>query len=150
MPSPALKKLGRDLTRPLGKMLAATGVTANAVTITGLLFAAACGLLLARGEGVLAFLCLAASSLCDMLDGAVARAGGEAGTPIGAALDSTADRYGEALILTGVLINGHRHGRNARIADNDGAVHAGTADDGELPGLRDPRTRPPGPALRIP
>ena len=110
MPSPFLKKFARDLMRPLGNGLAAIGVTANAVTMTGLLFAAGCGLLLAYGEGFLAFLCLLASSLCDMLDGAVARADGAAGTPMGAALDSTVDRYGEALILTGAVINGLRHG----------------------------------------
>jgi CDP-diacylglycerol--glycerol-3-phosphate 3-phosphatidyltransferase len=107
MPSPALKKLGRDVTRPFGKALASIGVTANAVTIIGLLFAAACGFFLARGQGIAAFLFLVASSMCDMLDGAVARAGGVAGTPMGAALDSTADRYGEALILAGVLIRDH-------------------------------------------
>jgi len=110
MPSPVLKKWGREVTRPLGKALASIGVTANAVTITGFLLAAGCGYLLARGHGVLAFVFLVASSVCDMLDGAVARAGGETGTPMGAALDSTADRYGEAVILAGALISGHNHG----------------------------------------
>jgi phosphatidylglycerophosphate synthase len=111
MPSPALKKVGRDLSRPVGNALAAIGVTANAVTIAGLLLAAGCGLLLARGQGLPAFLCLVASSLCDLLDGAVARANGQPGTRLGAALDSTADRYGEALILTGLIVDGLRdHG----------------------------------------
>ena len=108
--NPFLKKLGRDLMRPIGNGFAAIGVTANAVTIAGLLFAAGCGLLFSRGQGFLAFLFLVASALCDMLDGAVARADGTPGTPMGAALDSTVDRYGEALILTGFLVGGLRYG----------------------------------------
>lgn len=106
MPSPFWKKLGRDLMRPAGNGLARIGVTANTVTFIGLLFAVACGLMLARGEWLIGFVFLALSSLCDLLDGAVARAHGRSGTQMGAALDSTADRYGEAMILAGVLVNG--------------------------------------------
>src|SRR5690606_26566557 len=39
-----------------------------------------------------------------LLDGAVARATNPHGTPFGAAFDSTLDRYGEGLVLGGILI----------------------------------------------
>lgn len=105
MPHPALKKAGRGLATPIGRALAGAGVSANAVTAAGLVAAAACGLFLARGRWIVALLFLVASALCDMLDGAVARAKGGGGSRMGAALDSTFDRYGEAVILAGVLVD---------------------------------------------
>jgi CDP-diacylglycerol--glycerol-3-phosphate 3-phosphatidyltransferase len=105
MPSPAIKNLVRESARPIGTFLASGGITADAVTVAGLCFAALCGVLLALGEWTLAFVSLLVSGLCDMLDGAVARARGGGGTAFGAALDSTADRYGEALILGGILVD---------------------------------------------
>ena len=110
MPSPLLKERGRGLVQPVGRGLASIGITANAVTFAGLASAAACGVSLALDHWLLALLFLVVSALCDLLDGAVARAGGGTGTAFGATLDSTADRYGEALILAGLLIDGVRRG----------------------------------------
>ncbi len=104
MPSASIKNLTRGLALPIGRALAAVGITANAVTFAGLILAAGCGALLATDRRAGAFACLAGSALCDLLDGAVARARGGGGSIVGAAFDSTVDRYGEALVLAGVLI----------------------------------------------
>ncbi len=109
MPSHSMKRWARNLAAPVGGGLARIGVSANAVTLSGLLFAAACGFFLGRGDYAAGLACLLASSLCDLLDGAVARSRGRGGSPLGATLDSAVDRYGEAMILTGVLVDGVLH-----------------------------------------
>jgi CDP-diacylglycerol--glycerol-3-phosphate 3-phosphatidyltransferase len=108
-----MKEAARGLVVPVGKGLARIGLTANAVTLIGLLFAFATAGLASVGERRLAFACLVVSSLCDLIDGAVARAGG-GGTRFGAALDSVVDRAGEAAILTGVLVAALRQGAQER------------------------------------
>lgn len=99
-----VKVLARKALAPVGSALARIGVTANTVTLFGVLasMAAAYGFLV--GDVRLSFWALLLSGLFDMLDGAVARAGGKAGTRFGAALDSTLDRYGEGLILGAILV----------------------------------------------
>jgi CDP-diacylglycerol--glycerol-3-phosphate 3-phosphatidyltransferase len=104
-----MKKLGRGLAQPLGSVLARLGVSPDAITIAGLVFAAACGLALAGGRWGLAFLLLVASALSDLLDGAVARMSEGRDRTMGATLDSTVDRYAEALVLGGVLVHAVRH-----------------------------------------
>ena len=98
------KALFRQAAGPLGQALARGGIPANAVTVAGVLaaFAAAYGFL--HGIRWLAFGALLGSGICDLVDGAVARAGGKRGTPLGAVLDSALDRYGEGLILGAILI----------------------------------------------
>lgn len=57
-----------------GRVLARFGVTANQVTLAGLVFGLLCALLIACGQTMLALVPLALSRLADGLDGAVARA----------------------------------------------------------------------------
>ncbi|HEY8646227.1 MAG TPA: CDP-alcohol phosphatidyltransferase family protein [Gaiellaceae bacterium] len=87
--------------------LARTRVTPNALTASGVLL---CGiasvLVLFEGSDELLFYWLAAlvfvvGSLLDILDGALARAGGKT-TPFGAFLDSTTDRISEGFMLTAI------------------------------------------------
>jgi CDP-diacylglycerol--glycerol-3-phosphate 3-phosphatidyltransferase len=84
-----------------------TRVTPNALTTTGVLL---CGtasvLVLFEGRNEIHFYWLAAvvfvtGSLLDILDGALARAGGKT-TPYGAFLDSTTDRVSEGFMLTAI------------------------------------------------
>ncbi len=84
-----------------------TRVTPNALTTTGVLL---CGtasvLVLFEGRNEILFYWLAAvvfvtGSLLDILDGALARAGGKT-TPFGAFLDSTTDRVSEGFMLTAI------------------------------------------------
>jgi CDP-diacylglycerol---glycerol-3-phosphate 3-phosphatidyltransferase len=99
-----LKRAVRGLVAPVGNGLARLGISADAVTWAGVIAAAAAAWGFARGDRWLALLALLASGLCDLLDGAVARAGGRKGTAFGAALDSTLDRYGEGLILGALVV----------------------------------------------
>lgn len=54
-------------------------------------------------------------SVLDILDGALARAGGK-GTAFGAFLDSTIDRVGEAFMLTAIALTFMRDGREWAVA----------------------------------
>ena len=87
--------------------LTRTRITPNALTATGVtLCAAAAVLVLFEGRNEILFYWLAAvvfvvGSLLDILDGALARAGGKA-TPFGAFIDSTTDRVSEGFMLTAI------------------------------------------------
>jgi CDP-diacylglycerol--glycerol-3-phosphate 3-phosphatidyltransferase len=94
--------------------LTRTRVTPNALTTSGVLL---CGiasvLVLFEGRNELLFYWLAAlvfvvGSLLDILDGALARAGGKT-TPFGAFLDSTTDRISEGFMLTAIAYVLARH-----------------------------------------
>lgn len=100
----AVKRMGRGAVAPLGKGLSSIGISADAVTVAGLLAAVVSAWGFATGSRPSAFFGLLGSGFCDLLDGAVARAGGRKGTPFGAALDSTLDRYGEGAVFAGILI----------------------------------------------
>lgn len=56
-----------------GRLLAGMGATADGITLVGLVFGLACAGAIAFSLDALALACLAASRLCDGLDGAVAR-----------------------------------------------------------------------------
>jgi len=85
-------------------LISRTGVTPNAITVAGFIGMAAAGLLCARGSFAAAGLLVAASSVFDALDGALARTTG-ATTPFGAFLDSFLDRYAEAAVYAGLLVH---------------------------------------------
>jgi CDP-diacylglycerol--glycerol-3-phosphate 3-phosphatidyltransferase len=87
--------------------LTRTRVTPNALTASGILLCATASVLvLFEGRNEILFYWLAATvfvtgSLLDILDGALARAGGKT-TPFGAFLDSTTDRVSEGFMLTAI------------------------------------------------
>jgi CDP-diacylglycerol--glycerol-3-phosphate 3-phosphatidyltransferase len=87
--------------------LTRTRITPNALTASGVtLCAVAAVIVLFHGRNEILFYWLGAvvfvlGSLLDILDGALARAGGKA-TPFGAFLDSTTDRISEGFMLTAV------------------------------------------------
>jgi CDP-diacylglycerol--glycerol-3-phosphate 3-phosphatidyltransferase len=101
--------------------LARTRVTPNALTATGV---ALCGLasilvvfenrneILFYWAGALTFV---AGSILDILDGALARAGGKS-TPFGAFLDSTTDRVSECFMLTAIAYVLARQGKDVFVA----------------------------------
>jgi CDP-diacylglycerol--glycerol-3-phosphate 3-phosphatidyltransferase len=85
----------------VGIVLARRGVTADMLTILGLLLAAGVVPLILSGHFVWAALLGIVASVCDAVDGAVARAG-VGPTKAGAFLDSTTDRISE-LLISGAL-----------------------------------------------
>jgi CDP-diacylglycerol--glycerol-3-phosphate 3-phosphatidyltransferase len=96
--------------------LARTRVTPNALTASGVLLCGGASILvLLEARNHILFYWLAAvvfvvGSVLDILDGALARAGGKS-TPFGAFLDSTTDRISEGFMLTAIayLLAKHDH-----------------------------------------
>ena len=99
----ATRKLTSFITQPIAKVLAGIGITANTLTIIGLLFGIAAGIFIALGRLKLAGILILVGGSFDMFDGAVARASNK-NTPFGALLDSVVDRYSEGIIFLGLAI----------------------------------------------
>jgi phosphatidylinositol phosphate synthase len=86
---------------PLGDRLRRMGVTADALSVFGLLCSVATALLIASGHLIWAVVGVIVAGVSDLLDGAIARGSGQA-SPRGAFFDSVADRVSDALLLLGV------------------------------------------------
>ncbi len=82
---------------PIARRLQGLGITANTVTVLGFLLTVAGAALLATAQPGAALLVLLLGTLCDTLDGQIARAAG-GGTRFGAFLDSTLDRLSDAAL----------------------------------------------------
>jgi CDP-diacylglycerol--glycerol-3-phosphate 3-phosphatidyltransferase len=107
--------------------LARTRVSPNALTAGGvLLCAAAAALVWLEYRNEILFFWLAAGvflvgSILDILDGALARAGGKA-TPFGAFIDSMTDRVSEGFMLGAIGLVLHREGNTVGLAFTIAAV----------------------------
>lgn len=86
----------------VGRALSRLGLTANILTVMGLLLNAAVAAVIASGHIRWGGAFLLVASAFDMLDGAVARATGTS-SKFGGFLDSTLDRYSESVVFLGVL-----------------------------------------------
>jgi CDP-diacylglycerol--glycerol-3-phosphate 3-phosphatidyltransferase len=107
--------------------LARTRVTPNALTTTGVSLCLAASVLVYfeyRNEllfywvGAVVFV---VGSVLDILDGALARAGGKS-TPFGSFLDSTTDRVGEGAMLGAIALTFSRHGNLVALGATIGAI----------------------------
>ncbi|MEY2422575.1 MAG: CDP-diacylglycerol---glycerol-3-phosphate 3-phosphatidyltransferase [Acidimicrobiaceae bacterium] len=87
--------------RPVGANLRKSGITADHLTLLGMLMAVGASVAIANGALRAGFLLLILTAVPDVLDGAVAKASGTA-SPRGAFFDSVADRVTDALLLGGV------------------------------------------------
>ena len=96
------KEKARRAIHPLVTFLARLGLTPNMLTISGFFLNAVVGLVIALGQPQIAGVLLILTSGFDLLDGALAKATGK-GSKFGAFLDSTMDRYSEAIVLLGLL-----------------------------------------------
>jgi CDP-diacylglycerol--glycerol-3-phosphate 3-phosphatidyltransferase len=94
---------------PIARFLVGIGVSANAVTVAGLLITLAGAWLIVAERPLVAFVVLLVGTLGDTLDGAVARAAG-GGTKAGELLDSTLDRVSDAALGSAALLLGARQG----------------------------------------
>jgi phosphatidylinositol phosphate synthase len=107
--------------------LTRTRVTPNALTTTGVsLCLAAAVLVYFEYRNELLFFWVGAvvfviGSILDILDGALARAGGKT-TPFGSFLDSTTDRIGEGAMLGAIALVFSRHGNEVALAAAIAAV----------------------------
>jgi CDP-diacylglycerol--glycerol-3-phosphate 3-phosphatidyltransferase len=98
--------------------LARTGVTPNGLTTAGVSLCLAAAVLVPfehRADKLLVFWLAAGifvvGSVLDILDGALARAGGKS-TPFGAFIDSTTDRVGEGAMLAAIALVFSQQGRD--------------------------------------
>jgi phosphatidylinositol phosphate synthase len=107
--------------------LARTRVTPNALTTSGVLLCGIASVIVLfenRNEilfywlGMVVFI---VGSILDILDGALARAGGKT-TPFGAFLDSTTDRISEGFMLTAIAFVLARQGHDVFVAVTMAAV----------------------------
>ena len=98
-----LRKWLGYITQPVAKVIAALGITANMLTITGLLVAIGAGVCIALGRLKLAGALILIGGSFDLMDGAVARVS-KITNPFGALLDSVVDRYSEGAIFLGLAI----------------------------------------------
>jgi len=86
----------------IGRVLARLGLSANGLTVLGLLLNVAVALVIAADHPRWGGIFLLLASAFDMLDGAVARATNTI-SKFGGFLDSTLDRYSEVVIFGGLL-----------------------------------------------
>lgn len=88
---------------PVARALVAIGVTANAVTVASFVMAAVAAVMFALGHFGLGALIAVLASLADALDGLVARESGTV-SKFGQVLDTSIDRYVEALLVGGIAV----------------------------------------------
>ena len=107
--------------------LARTRVTPNALTTAGvsLCLAAAVIVYFENHDNLLFYwvgaLVFVVGSILDILDGALARAGGKT-TPFGSFLDSTTDRVGEGAMLGAIALIFARHGNEVALGATIAAI----------------------------
>lgn len=87
--------------RPVGSTLAKARISADQLTVLGLVLSAACAVAVGNGWLFVGWCLLAASAVPDVLDGAVAKASGTS-SPRGAFFDSVVDRVSDTLVLGGL------------------------------------------------
>jgi len=86
---------------PIGEILCRLRVTANALTVTGILIAVVGAIIIGRGHLFAGFVCLLLTGIPDALDGAVAKASGTSSVR-GAFFDSVSDRITDSLLFCGI------------------------------------------------
>ncbi len=101
-PSPARFSRENNLKKQIAIFLHHLGLSANGATRVGLLCAGASAFLIYLGLFFWAGGLLLLSGLFDLLDGAIARLSGATGK-FGGILDSSLDRYGDALVFGAML-----------------------------------------------
>lgn len=100
-----IKPITTELVSPVALRLSRLGVRPNHLTFAGLLFALVSSYLIVKGNLMLASVFVLLSSLCDLLDGALARKA-ELTTKFGAYLDSVTDRYVDVILFISLGIYG--------------------------------------------
>jgi CDP-diacylglycerol--glycerol-3-phosphate 3-phosphatidyltransferase len=87
---------------PIGVTLRRAGLTADILTLTGIVMAAAAAVVIANGYLRVGLVFLILTGIPDALDGAVAKASGTTSVR-GAFLDSVSDRFTDSLIFFGII-----------------------------------------------
>ncbi len=88
-------------TKPVGSVLVRVGITADVLTIIGLVMSVVTAFVVGSGHIILGILLLFPTGLPDLFDGPVAKVSGRASVR-GAFFDSVADRISDAFLFGGV------------------------------------------------
>ena len=112
--SEVVRKYSRKFLEPLARFISATGVSPNVITITGTLLMIIVAFVLAKGYFVLGGILITAFAIFDAIDGTLARMMGRT-SRFGAFLDSTLDRFSEAIIFLGLFIYFMGHNRQPEL-----------------------------------
>jgi CDP-diacylglycerol---glycerol-3-phosphate 3-phosphatidyltransferase len=118
--SPAMRDRVRGLATPIARGLGRLGLSPNALTVIGFVGTCVAAAAAASQAWLFAGVLVLVFGIFDLFDGTLARATGRA-TKLGAFLDSTFDRAGEAIVYVGIAIGCIAGGFEA------GAVLAATA-----------------------
>src|SRR5438477_9624850 len=110
---------------PVGRTLSRLHLRPNHLTVIGLVVSLFAASAFSAGHLRSASLLLIVAGLCDLLDGALARASGQV-TAFGAFLDSVIDRYSDLVVLLGIVV------LFSRVSNMRGAVAAMAALVGSL------------------
>ncbi|GCE08439.1 CDP-alcohol phosphatidyltransferase family protein [Dictyobacter aurantiacus] len=97
-----IQKWARQLAAQIIRPLANLGITPNTLTLIGLFFSVVTAAVISQGLFLIGGLLVLFTGIFDLFDGATARLR-NIETTFGAFLDSTLDRYSEAIILGGLL-----------------------------------------------
>ena len=106
------RKYFRILYEPPARFMSAWGVSPNVVTIFGFFLMVGIAVVLARGYLFWSGILMIVAALFDAVDGTLARMMGRT-SRFGAFLDSTLDRYSEAIIFLGLFI--YLSGQNQKL-----------------------------------
>ncbi len=99
--SPELRRAVRGLAEPVARGLGRLGLTPNQLTLIGFGISAGGGLAAATEVWLAAGILVIAGGVFDLFDGALARATGRTSS-FGALMDSSFDRWGEAVVYAGI------------------------------------------------
>ena len=101
--SEAARRHSRNFLEPVAQFISVTGVSPNVLTVTGTLLMVIVAVVLAKGYFFWGGILISALALFDAIDGTLARMMGRT-SRFGAFLDSTLDRFSEAIIFLGLLV----------------------------------------------
>lgn len=112
MLSEVVRKYSRKFLEPVARLISATNISPNVITVIGFLLMVIVAFVLAWGHFVLGGILITAFALFDAIDGTLARMMGRT-SRFGAFLDSTLDRFSEAVIFLGLFV--YFMGQNQRL-----------------------------------
>lgn len=104
-----VRKWTRGLLEPVACLISKTGVSPNLLTVIGFVLMVGVAYVLATGHLRIGGVLIVLAGTFDGLDGTLARLTGRK-SRFGAFLDSTVDRFSEAVIYLGLLVHYLQHG----------------------------------------
>jgi CDP-diacylglycerol--glycerol-3-phosphate 3-phosphatidyltransferase len=101
--SNAVRKYARVFLEPMARFISWTGLSPNVITVFGFLLMVGVAVVLTKGYFLLGGILITAVAIFDAVDGTMARMLGRT-SRFGAFLDSTLDRFSEAVIFLGLFL----------------------------------------------